>query len=280
MLTSKKIQKMKYDKKKIKAITAYDYSTAKFADEEGIDIILVGDSVGQVVMGYDSTTKVTMDEMKVFSRAVLNGAKNPLVVVDMPYLSYHTGIFEATKNAGEFMKMGAGAVKIEGANDYILDLTKHLTNSGIPVMAHLGFTPQYINTIGGNFVQGKNLDNTLKILEDAKKMQSMGAFSIVLEMMPDVCAKYITQNLDIPTIGIGAGKYTDGQILVINDIIGKFDGFSPKFARKYYDAKTAIKESIRKYMDDIDNGSFPSDNESFTLDEDEYERFESYTQNK
>lgn len=279
MLTPKKIQKMKADGIKISSLTAYDFSTAKFLDEEGIDIILVGDSVGQVVLGYDSTSKVTMDDMKVFTRAVLNGVKNSLVVVDMPFLSYHTGVYEAIKNAGELIQMGAGAVKIEGANDYIIDVIRHMVNSGIPVMGHLGFTPQYINVIGGNFVQGKNLDNTLKILDDAKKLQEAGVFSIVLEMVPDVCAKYITENLSVPTIGIGAGKYTDGQILVINDLIGKFDGFSPKFARKYADSKTLIKNAAKNYIEVVKSGDFPNEDESFHLKEDEYERFEAYTKN-
>ncbi|MDO5437455.1 MAG: 3-methyl-2-oxobutanoate hydroxymethyltransferase [bacterium] len=280
MITPRKIQKMKQDGVKISCLTAYDCSTAKFADEEGLDLILVGDSLGQVVLGYDSTTKVTLDDMKVFTRAVLNGAKNSLVVVDMPFLSYHTGIFEAVRNAGELIQMGAGAVKIEGCNDYIIDLIRHLTNSGIPVMGHLGFTPQYINTIGGNFVQGKNLDNTLKILDDARKLQAAGVFSIVLEMVPDVCAKYITENLEVPTIGIGAGKYTDGQILVMNDILGKFDSFSPRFARKYADSKTVIKEAVRNYINDVKTGDFPNESESFQLKDEEYEKFEAYTNNQ
>ena len=215
--------------------------------------------------------------MKVFTRAVLNGAKNPLVVVDMPFLSYQTGVFNAVQNAGELIQMGAGAVKIEGANDYIIEVVSHLVNSGIPVMGHLGFTPQYINTIGGNYVQGKSLENTLKILQDAKKLQEAGAFAIVLEMVPDICAKYITENLQIPTIGIGAGKYTDGQIIVIDDIIGKFDGFTPKFVRKYGDVKQVIKNSVKNYIQDVKSGDFPNINESFRLKEDEYEKFEAYT---
>ena len=277
MLSLKKIQKMKSEGEKITAITSYDCTSAKYADEEGIDIILVGDSLGQVVLGYDSTSKVTLDDMKVFTRAVLNGAKNPLVVVDMPFLSYQTGVFNAVQNAGELIQMGAGAVKIEGANDYIIEVVSHLVNSGIPVMGHLGFTPQYINTIGGNYVQGKSLENTLKILQDAKKLQEAGAFAIVLEMVPDICAKYITENLQIPTIGIGAGKYTDGQIIVIDDIIGKFDGFTPKFVRKYGDVKQVIKNSVKNYIQDVKSGDFPNINESFRLKEDEYEKFEAYT---
>lgn len=276
MLTPLKIQKMKKEGTKIAALTSYDFSTAKFADEAGIDLILVGDSVGQVVLGYDSTTKVTLDDMKVFTRAVVNGAKNPLIVVDMPFMSYHTGVFEAVKNAGELIRLGAGAVKIEGGFDYIIDTIKQMTQSGIPVMGHLGFTPQYINVLGGHFVQGKNLKNTIKILDAAKKIQDAGAFSLVLEMVPDICAKYISEQLEIPVIGIGAGKYTDGQILVVDDILGKFDGFSPKFVRKYADIKTTIKDAVSNYVKDVKEQTFPDDNESFQLKEDEYEEFESY----
>ena len=276
MITPLKIQKMKKEGIKIAALTSYDFSTAKYADEAGIDLILVGDSVGQVVLGYDSTTKVTLDDMKVFTRAVVNGAKNPLIVVDMPFMSYHTGVFEAVKNAGELIRLGAGAVKIEGGFDYIIDTIKQMTKSGIPVMGHLGFTPQYINVLGGHFVQGKNLKNTIEILEAAKKIQDAGAFSLVLEMVPDVCAKYISENLEIPVIGIGAGKYTDGQILVVDDVLGKFDGFSPKFVRKYADIKTTIKNAVSSYVKDVKEQTFPEINESFQLKEDECEEFESY----
>ncbi|MCD8024172.1 MAG: 3-methyl-2-oxobutanoate hydroxymethyltransferase [Candidatus Gastranaerophilales bacterium] len=278
MITPKKIQKMKFEGHKIAALTAYDCPTARYADNSGLDIILVGDSASQVVMGYDSTTKIGMEEMKVFARAVINGVKNALVVVDMPFLSYQTNISDAILNCGEFIKMGAGAVKIEGANEYIISLIKRLTDSGIPVMGHLGFTPQYIKTIGGNFIQGKSLENTLNILEDAKKIQESGAFAIVLELVPDICAEYISKNLEIPVIGIGAGKNTDGQILVINDIIGKFDEFSPKFARKYSNAKTIIENAVENYVKDVKNGDFPNSAESFHLDEAEREKFENYTQ--
>ena len=278
MITPLKIQKMKKEGIKIAAVTSYDYSTAKYADDAGIDLILVGDSAAQVILGYDNTTKITLEEMKIFTRAVANGAKNSLIVVDMPFLSYHTGVFEAVKNAGMLIQTGANAVKIEGCSDYIIEVIEHLTNSGIPVMGHLGFTPQYINTIGGNFIQGKNLKNTIQILEYAKKIQNAGAFSIVLEMVPDICAKYISENLEIPVIGIGAGKYTDGQILVIDDILGKFDGFSPKFARKYSDLKTIIKNSISNYIKDVKEENFPNSKESFQLKEEEYEELIGYIQ--
>lgn len=280
MLTTKKIQKMKKDGVKISCLTAYDYSSAKFFDEAGIDLILVGDSAGQVVLGYDSTTKVTLDDMKVFTKGVVNGAKNALVVVDMPFMSYHTGVFEAVKNAGELITLGAGAVKVEGGTDYIISVIKQLTETGIPVMGHLGFTPQYINVIGGNFVQGKNIENTLKILNMAKKIQEAGAFSIVLEMVPDVCAEFISKNLDIPTIGIGAGSGTDGQILVSNDILGKFDDFSPKFARKYVNLKEIMTDAAKRYIKDVKAMTFPSKEESFQLKEEELKNFENRTHNQ
>lgn len=235
--TVKKIQKYKSENKKIAALTAYDFYTAKYLDTAGIDVILVGDSAANVVLGYDSTTRITIDEMLVFTSAVARGAKEALIVADMPFLSYNVSIEQAISNAGKFIVNGADAVKIEGANDYIINLTKRLTESGIPVLAHLGFTPQYINTIGGNFIQGKDFDTTLKILESAKKLQGAGAFAIVLELMPKEASKFISENLAIPTIGIGAGSDCDGQILVVNDLIGKFDEFSPRFARKYFDSK-------------------------------------------
>lgn len=274
--TVKKIQKYKRDNKKIAALTAYDYPTAKFLDMAGIDLILVGDSAANVVLGYDSTTSITIDEMLVFTSAVARGAKNALVVADMPFLSYNVSVEKAIENAGKFMVKGADAVKIEGGSEYIISLTKRLTQSGIPVLAHLGFTPQYINTIGGNYIQGKDFDTTLKILEAAKKLEAAGAFALVLELMPKETSKFISEKLSIPTIGIGAGVDCDGQILVINDLIGKFDDFSPKFARKYFDSKTMIIDSAKKYINDVITGDFPCDNESFKLDDEELKKLENY----
>lgn len=274
--TVKKIQKYKQDNKKIAALTAYDYPTAKFLDMAGIDLILVGDSAANVVLGYDSTTSITIDEMLVFTSAVARGAKNALVVADMPFLSYNVSVEKAIENAGKFMVKGADAVKIEGGSEYIISLTKRLTQSGIPVLAHLGFTPQYINTIGGNYIQGKDFDTTLKILEAAKKLEAAGAFALVLELMPKEASKFISEKLSIPTIGIGAGVDCDGQILVINDLIGKFDDFSPKFARKYFDSKTMIIDSAKKYINDVITGDFPCDNESFKLDDEELKKLENY----
>ena len=201
-ITPRKLLKFKEEKRKITSATAYDFSTAKIFDEAEIDFILVGDSLAQVVLGYDSTVKIGMDEMKIFTSAVSRGAKNTLVVSDMPFLSYHTDIASAIKNAGDLIRCGAGAVKIEGCSDYIIDVVKRLTESGIPVISHLGFTPQYIGTIGGHYIAGKNVEATLSILEQAKKLQNAGAFALVLEMVPSESAEFITKNLYIPTIGI------------------------------------------------------------------------------
>ncbi len=269
-----------HSSKKITALTAYDYSSAKYFDEAGVDIILVGDSLGQVILGYPNTTHVTLDDMKIFTGAVARGVQNALVVTDMPFLTYQASIESAVNNAAEIIRAGANALKLEGGSDYIVNTVKHLVENGVPVMAHLGFTPQFINTIGGNFVAGKSLDATLEILEQAKKLEKAGAFAIVLEMVPTECAKYITENLTIPTIGIGAGVYCDGQILVSDDILGRFDGFTPKFARKYTDLKSAISDCAKKYCEDIEKGAFPNKDESFYLGDEERKRLEDFIKNQ
>lgn len=276
--TVKKIQKYKSENKKITALTAYDFYTAKYLDIAGIDLILVGDSAANVILGYDSTTRITVDEMLIFTSAVSRGAKEALIVADMPFMSYNVSIEQALCNAGKFIAKGADAVKIEGGSDYIIGLVKRLTESGIPVLAHLGFTPQYINTIGGNFIQGKDFDAALKILEAAKSLERAGAFGIVLELMPKEASKFISENISMPTIGIGAGNGCDGQILVVNDLIGKFDEFSPKFARKYFDSKAMITDCAAKYINDVRTGAFPSEEESFKLSDEELKKLENYKQ--
>lgn len=276
--TVRKIQNLKNEGKKITALTAYDYPSAKFLDMAGIDIILVGDSAANVVLGYDSTTKISIDEMLMFTGAVSRGAKDALIVGDMPFMTYNVSYEEALKNASLFIKAGADAVKIEGGSEYTTGLVKRLTEAGVPVMAHLGFTPQYVNTIGGNLIQGKDFETTIKILEAAKRLEEAGAFSIVLEMVPKEGAEFITKNLHMPTIGIGAGNACSGQILVLNDLIGKFDDFSPKFARKYFDSKSMIIDSVKKYIEDVATGRFPNDDESFRLKEEELLKLEDYKQ--
>ena len=275
--TAKKIVDFKKQGKKITALTAYDYSTAKCFDRAGVDVILVGDSLAQVALGYNSTCEVSLDEMKIFVGAVARGAKEALIVADMPFLTCQTGIFEAIKNAGEMIKCGAQAVKIEGANDYILDVIKHLTQNGIPVMGHLGFTPQYINSIGGHFVSAKSADLTIEVLKQAKKLQTAGAFSVVLEMVPAQSAKYITQNLEIPTIGIGGGVDCDGQILVSDDALGKYGDFCPKFAKKYANLNEIMFEVAKKYCNEVEKEIFPSKEHSFLLSDDEVVKLENYT---
>ncbi|MFA6989919.1 MAG: 3-methyl-2-oxobutanoate hydroxymethyltransferase, partial [Candidatus Gastranaerophilaceae bacterium] len=227
------IQKLKNKKEKITALTAYDYSTAKFLDEAGIEIILVGDSLAMVALGYETTHQVGMEEMLVFTKAVAKGTKRALVAADMPFMSYHSDIKTAVENAGKFIKAGAKAVKIEGGSKYIIEVIERCVNVGIPIMGHLGFTPQFLHTIGGYNIQGKNFETTIEILKQAKELEKAGAFAIVLEMVPEEAAQYITENLDIPTIGIGAGRFCSGQILVIDDILGKYSDFTPKFAKKY-----------------------------------------------
>ena len=273
------IQKYKNEGQKITSLTAYDYSTAKYLDEAGVDIILVGDSLAMVALGYDTTHAIGMDEMLVFSKAVTRGVKRAMVAVDMPFMSYHSDISTALKNAGEFIRIGAKAVKIEGCSDYILEVIKRCTQSGIPVIGHLGFTPQFLNTIGGYNIQGKSYSKTLEILDQAKRLQEAGVFAIVLEMMPEESAKYITDNLNIPTIGIGAGRYCSGQILVSDDIFGKFSDFTPKFARKYGDLSLLIKNCASQYIKEVQTGKFPSKEEVFNLSEEELKQLNIHTQN-
>ena len=270
-----KIQQFK-NNKKITMLTAYDYSTARYIDEAGVDIILVGDSLAQVVLGYDNTTSISMNEMKIFVSAVSRGVQNALLVADMPYGSFNISVEETTKNAIELIKSGANAVKIEGCSDLAVKTIKHLTQIGIPVMGHLGFTPTAINGLGGHKVQGKDAQKTIRLLDEALKLQEAGCFAIVLEMVPAQSAKYITQKLDIATIGIGAGVDCDGQVLVSDDILGKYDRFQPKFARRYADLKDIILKGAQSYCRDVETSSFPSIEESFMLSDEEIEKLESY----
>lgn len=273
-VTSRTLKKMKDNKEKITMLTAYDFSTAKYIDECGVDSILIGDSLGMTILGYDTTIKVTIEDMLTFTKAVSNGVKRALVIADMPFLSYHLNKEQTTLNAGRLIQAGAKAVKLEGASDFILDEVHHLTQSGINVVGHLGFTPQYINTIGGYFVQGKSYENTIKMLNAAKKLEENGAFALVLEMVPEESAKYISENISIPTIGIGAGKYCDGQVLVIDDILGKYPGNIPKFVKQYANIKEIMKDAISKYNQDVKTGEFPTKEYSFNLTEEERDKLE------
>src|SRR5574344_255766 len=270
------IQKLKDAGEKITALTAYDYSTAKYLDEAGIHIILVGDSLSMVALGYENTYSVGMNEMIIFTSAVARGAKKSMVIGDMPFMSYHADVSEAVKNAGEFVKAGARAIKLEGENEHILKVVSKCTQSGIPVLAHLGFTPQFENTIGGHNIQGKTFDKTLELLNSAKKLQEAGAFALVLELVPEESAQFITENLDIPTLSIGAGKYCSGQILVSDDIFDKFSEFKPKFARKYADMSGLIADCAKKYFKDVQTGNFPNEDEVFHLSNEEILQMNEY----
>lgn len=271
-----KIQNFKNTGKKITVLTAYDYSTAKYIDEAGVDIILVGDSLAQVALGYDNTTDISMEEMSIFVKAVNRAVKNALLVADMPFMSFQLDKTQTMKNACEFIRCGANAVKMEGSSDFILSTIHHLTQNGIPVMGHLGFTPMSINALGGHKIQGKDADRTLNILKEALKLQAAGCFSIVLEMVPTESAQFISQRLLIPTIGIGAGKYCDGQVLVSDDLFGKYDRFKPKFARQYSSLKGIMLNVAKAYCREVEENNFPNENESFSLDKEELKKLDSY----
>lgn len=260
-------QKLKNNSEKIAMLTAYDYSTAKVLDEAEIDGILVGDSLAMVALGYENTYNITIDEMLIFVRAVARGAKNSFIIGDMPFMSYNLSIEQGLSNASKMIKAGANAVKIEGCNEHILALTQRLVESGIPVLAHLGLTPQLLNTLGGYKIQGKSFEAVEAILESAKKLQEAGAFAVVLELIPAESAEYITNNLKIPTIGIGAGVGCSGQIVVTDDILGKFTDFAPKFVKKFADLHDIMLEGVKKYSQEVKSLNFPSKKESFELDE-------------
>lgn len=263
----KYIQSLKQNGEKISALTAYDYSTAKLIDDAGIDMIIVGDSVANVVLGYSDINKVSMNEMLIFTSAVVRGVEKALVVCDMPFMSYQKSIEDAMENIGSAIRAGANAVKIEGSGEYVESVIKRCSEVGIPVVSHIGFTPQSINAIGGHYIQGKTCDAAVKLLDKAKRLEASGAFAVVLELMPEECAKYITENISIPTISCGAGRFCDGQVLVSDDIFGKFTGHKPTFARRYGDMQSLITDCTKNYIDDVKSGNFPSENEIFHFGE-------------
>ncbi len=265
-------QSMKENGEKISMLTAYDYSTAKLIDEAGINGILVGDSLGNVILGYTDTLSVTMEDMIHHGSAVARGCKNTLVVIDMPFMSYQTSVYDAVVNAGRLMKEGrGGAVKLEGGIEVVPQI-KAITSAGIPVMGHLGMTPQSVNMLGGFKVQGKNEAVAKKMIEDALALQEAGAFSIVLECVPDRLAKMISEKLTIPTIGIGGGVGFDGQILVYQDMLGMFKDYVPKFVKKYADVGTIMTEAFQRYDKEVKEGSFPDAAHSFTIKDDVLEK--------
>ena len=267
--TVKTIQNLKNRNEKMADLPAYDYSTAKYIDEAGADIVLVGDSLANVALGYSSTHSVSMNEMTIFVGAVARGISRAMVIGDMPFMSYNVSEQEAVRNAGEMVKAGANAIKIEGCNDYLLNVIKRCVQSGVPVLGHLGFTPQSENALGGHSIQGKSLDSTLQILEQAKELEKVGVFAIVLEMVPEESAKYITEHLTVPTIGIGAGRYCSGHVLVSDDMLGKFSDYKPKFVRQYANMKNVILDAVKNYCSDIKSGKYPSEEEVYFMTEDE-----------
>ena len=257
---------------KLAMLTAYDYSTAKLQDEAGIHGILVGDSLGNVILGYEDTISVTMEDMIHHGAAVARGAKNALVVVDMPFMSYQTSVYDAVVNAGRLMKEGrANAVKLEGGVS-VCPQIKAITDAGIPVMAHLGLTPQSINAFGGFKVQGKNEAAARKLIDDARAVEEAGAFALVLECVPSKLAKIISEQLTIPTIGIGAGAGCDGQILVYQDMLGMFSDYTPKFVKRFAEVGSVMKEAFANYIKEVQAETYPAEEHTFKLDDEVLEK--------
>src|SRR5512136_231772 len=261
------IKEMKQKGEKIVMLTAYDYSTAKIIDEAGLPLILVGDSLGTVILGYESTIPVTMEDMIRHTKAVVRGTKKSLVVGDMPFMSYQVSVEEAMHNAARFIQeAGAQAVKLEGGVT-VADRIKRITDAGIPVMGHIGLTPQSINQLGGHRIQGKTPEAARKLLDDAMAVEWAGGFAVVLETVPAPLAALISRKLTIPTIGIGAGAGCDGQVQVVNDILGSFTDFVPKHAKQYVKLADIIKNAVTEYYGEVKAGTFPTDKQSFTMDE-------------
>ena len=269
-ITTFKEQKLKGDK--ITMLTAYDYSTAKLMDNAGINGILIGDSLGMTMLGYEDTLSVTMEDMIHHTACVARGAKNALVVADMPFMSYQVSVEEAVRNAGRLMKEGrAQAVKLEGGASVCKQI-KAITEASIPVMAHLGLTPQSVNAFGGFKVQGKSLEAARTLIEDAKRVEEAGAFSVVLECVPAALAKIITETISIPTIGIGAGAGCDGQILVYQDMLGMSSDFTPKFVKKFANVGQVMTQAFADYIKETKEGTFPTVEQSFKIDEEIIEK--------
>ncbi len=257
-------KRKKRNSEKITMLTAYDYPMARLVDSAGIDAVLVGDSAGMVVLGYDSTISVTMDEMIHHSSAVRRGIKRAFLIGDMPFMSYQASDEDAVRNAGRFVKeAGCEAVKVEGGRE-VCPRAKAIVDAGIPVLGHIGLTPQSVNKLGGYRVQGRRPATAKKLIDDAIRLEKAGCFAIVLECVPGKLAKRITGKLGIPTIGIGAGKHCDGQVLVTHDVVGYFDKFVPKFAKQYANINTVIKEAIEEFKKETESGVFPDDEHSFS----------------
>jgi 3-methyl-2-oxobutanoate hydroxymethyltransferase len=258
---------MKQKGEKIPMLTAYDYTTAKLAEEAGIPILLVGDSLGMVVLGHETTIPVTLEEMIHHTKAVVRGTKRALVVGDMPFMTYHTSVSDALRNAARFIQeAGAQAVKLEGGV-HVAETVRKLVNSGIPVMGHIGLTPQSVNQLGGHKLQGKSIAAALAIIEDAKALEDAGAFSIVFESIPAPLSKIITEQVSIPTIGIAAGPYCDGQVQVVADTLGLYSDFVPRHAKQYAKLSEIIKGAFQEYIGEVTAATFPTPKNSFSMNQ-------------
>ena len=266
-VTIGELKEMKRNSEKIAMLTAYDYATAKLMDEVGVPLLLVGDSLGMVILGYESTIPVTMEEMLHHTKAVVRGTKRALVIGDMPFMTYHTSISDALHNAGRFIQEGgAQAVKLEGGEP-MAEAVHRVVECGIPVMGHIGLTPQSIHQLGGFKVQGKTQEAAIRLLKDAQALEKAGAFAIVLESIPAPLARIITEKVGVPTIGIGAGPWCDGQVQVVSDLLGLFTDFVPKHAKQYARLFETIKGAVVDYVAEVQAGTFPTKKESYTMDE-------------
>lgn len=276
-VTIKEIQDMKRRGEKIPVLTAYDYTTAKLVEDAGIQVLLVGDSLGQVVLGYDTTVPVTMDEMVHHIRAVARGAQKAHIIGDMPFMSYQADQSDAVRNAGRILKEGGcQSVKLEGGRT-VAGTVSRIVQTGIPVMGHIGLTPQAVNQIGGYRVQGKTPDDAARLLDDALALQEAGAYALVIELVPTPLSELISKRLTIPTIGIGAGAGCDGQVQVLHDMLGLFDDFVPKHARRFAQLGAGIRSAVEEYVADVQAMTFPSDDESFKMEQAVVEELEAAT---
>ena len=257
--------------KKITVLTSYDYTTAQLCDKAGVDILLVGDSGGMVMLGYENTIPVTMEQMCFFTEAVARGRQNAMVVADLPFMSYQASKSQAIENSGRLIKAGADAVKLEGGLE-VKDTVRGIVEVGIPVMGHIGFQPQTTTLQEGYRVQAKTRDAALKLIESAKALEEAGAFSIALEMVTKEVSKIISNSINIPTIGIGSGPDCDGQVLVIHDVLGLYEKIKPKFAKRYLELSGEIVKAVESYKNDVVSGKFPSSEHSFSMDKSEFER--------
>jgi 3-methyl-2-oxobutanoate hydroxymethyltransferase len=264
--------RMKAENRRIVMVTSYDYPTAAIADAVGVDSILVGDSYGMVVLGYESTIPVTIEELLPVCRAVRRGAAHPLLIGDLPFMSFQVSPEEAIRTAGRFVKEGGmEAVKIEGGSE-VSKTVESISRAGIPVLGHIGVTPQTATLHGGYRVQGRNVDSSDKLVEDAKSLEEAGVFGIVIEMVTEEVAKVVTETVSVPTIGIGSGRFCDGQVLVLHDLIGLYPSFTPKFAKRYVDVAGMIKQALQNFTVEVRNGVFPEEQHIFRMDEDQRAR--------